>query len=483
MAREFFLSLIIVAAAVAEAGVLSITPAPQGLTPDGHGGVTTNSWWWNRFNEKQAQIKAGGSEVVFIGDSITDGWEYSQQWKKYFAGEPYKAINLGFGGARTEHILWNIEHGELDGYKAKAIMLMIGLNNSLHRADRPIDILVGIKAIIDAIFAKQPQARLILHPIFPVGRDENDPHRRRCAVVNRELWKLADGKKIIWCDFTSQFLTADGFLPAGVTPDRVHPGAYGYEVWAAAVIPRINAILSGDAIIPSQFPPFVDASNFHREREDRTVYPDTRVGSAHWWVDRLRSKRSQIVDSKGEFDIVFYGDSITHFWEDRSGELYGELCKRYSILNLGYAGDCTQQLIWRGEYGELDGYKTKCVMLMIGTNNAVRDKPENVAKGVRKVLDLIAAKQPQATTLLLPIFPRGATAADKYRVSNEKVNAIIKGFADGKKVVWCDFNAKFLDAEGNLPKTIMPDLLHPNRDGYIIWRDAVLPHFEKICGK
>jgi lysophospholipase L1-like esterase len=122
-------------------------------------------------------------------------------------------------------------------------------------------------------------------------------------------------------------------------------------------------------------------------------------------------------------------------------------------------------------------------MLMIGTNNSHNDQSVDVAKGIRKVLDIIAAKQPQATTLLLPIFPRGATAKDKLRVKNEKVNAIIKGYADGKKVVWCDFNAKFLDAEGNLPKKIMPDLLHPNREGYIIWRDAVLPHFQAICGK
>ena len=468
------------------ADILSITPVPQG-------GSDTNGWWWKRFNEKQKLVKAGGSEVVFMGDSITHGWEGAGkvQWERYFAGAPYKALNLGYSAARTEHLLWNIANGELDGYKAKAIVLMIGTNNTGHRPfdkEPPSDTIIGIKAVIDAIRAKQPQAKLILLPIFPRGATANDALRRRNAVVNKEIVKFADGKDILWCDFTAQYLAPDGFMPAEIMPDRLHPRAYGYEIWASAVTPFINAALAGEAA-PQRFSPFSAPSAFMPERGDVTTYPATRImennpsRGLNWWLKRLCEKRNQIAASNGEIDIVFFGDSITHFWENRSGEVYGELCKRYSILNIGYGGDRTQQLVWRGENGELDGYKAKCVMLMIGTNNSHNDQSVDVAKGIRKVLDIIAAKQPQATTLLLPIFPRGATAKDKLRVKNEKVNAIIKGYADGKKVVWCDFNAKFLDAEGNLPKTIMPDLLHPNREGYIIWRDAVLPHFQSICGK
>ncbi len=481
-----FMFAAIAAAFAAQADILSITPVPQG-------GSDTNNWCWKRFREKQQLVKAGGSEVVFMGDSITHGWEGAgkTQWERYFAGAPYKALNLGYGGARTEHLLWNIAHGELDGYQAKAIVLMIGTNNTGHRPfdkEPPSDTIIGIKAVIDAIRAKQPQAKLILLPIFPRGATANDPLRRRNAVVNKEIVKFADGKDVLWCDFTAQYLAPDGFMPAEIMPDRLHPRAYGYEIWASAVIPFINAALRGEAA-PQRFSPFADPSAFMRERGDVTTCPATRIMENHpsrgkdWWLKRLCEKRNQIAASNGEIDIVFFGDSITHFWENRSGEVYGELCKRYSILNIGYGGDRTQQLVWRGENGELDGYKAKCVMLMIGTNNSHNDQSVDVAKGIRKVLDIIAAKQPQATTLLLPIFPRGATAKDKLRVKNEKVNAIIKGYADGKKVVWCDFNAKFLDAEGNLPKTIMPDLLHPNREGYIIWRDAVLPHFQSICGK
>ena len=82
----------------------------------------------------------------------------------------------------------------------------------------------------------------------------------------------------------------------------------------------------------------------------------------------------------------------------------------------------------------------------------------------------------------MPIFPRGGSPTDARRLKNEKVNGIIRGYADGERVVWVDFNEKFLDANGDT-KWVMPDRLHPNGKGYEIWLDAVLPHFERICGK
>ena len=209
--------------------------------------------------------------------------------------------------------------------------------------------------------------------------------------------------------------------------------------------------------------------------------------SPGWWEKRHAAKLAQIAASGGKIDLVFVGDSITHNWEgargpgsDYGGKPLAELKKKYSVLNLGFGGDSTQNVLWRLENGELDGYKARCVMLMIGTNNGGR--PENTAAGIRAILDLIARKQPQAVTILLPIFPSGATADHPWRIAKKKVNAMIKNFADGKKVVWCDFNDRFLNPDGTFPKgMMMADNLHPLAPGYEIWAEAVTPLFTKIC--
>ena len=95
----------------------------------------------------------------------------------------------------------------------------------------------------------------------------------------------------------------------------------------------------------------------------------------------------------------------------------------------------------------------------------------------------IRAKHPESKIVLLPIFPRGAKPDDKARVGNGKVNEIIRTYADGKGVIWLDFNDRFLLPDGTLPKAMFPDELHPNKDGYRIWADAVLPVFRKVVGR
>ena len=401
-----------------------------------------------------------------------------------------KMLDLGTSADRTEHVLWRLENGELDGYEAKFVHLMIGTNNAGHfsfEEEPPADTILGIRQILAKIREKQPKAVVVLSAIFPRGAHADDSIRLRNDVVNKEIRKFCDGKTVFWCDFTDQFMTVEGDLPRELFPDLLHPGPLGYEIWFSAVKPYIDYALSDGAlpVPPNRYAARVRPGSMRMD-EAVTGYPETRIrsegyGKQDWWLDRLLEKRNQISDSNGEFDIVFFGDSITHFWETTGRDSLDELAKTYSILDIGYSGDRTQHLVWRARNGELDGYKAKCFMLMIGTNNSDHDKPNDIARGVKTILEIIAQKQPQAKVVLLPIFPRGGVD-DKRRATNEKVNAIIKDYADGEKVVWVDFNAKLLDDNGDT-KWIMPDRLHPNAEGYKIWTDAVLPQFKAICGK
>ncbi|MBR1920446.1 MAG: hypothetical protein IJ829_00420 [Kiritimatiellae bacterium] len=469
--------------------------AIRALSHDDYG--NPGSWQRRRHAEKRAAATNEGAKVVFVGDSITHFWETTgrRQLDRYFSGD-LKMLNLGVSADRTEHVLWRLnEGGELDGYEAKCVLLMIGTNNTGHiplAKEAPGDTILGVREILRTIRAKQPGATVVLSAIFPRGATADDPLRIRNDVVNKEIQKFADGRHVFWCDFTDQFLTADGRLSRDVFPDLLHPGPLGYEIWHAAVRPYIDFALSNGAL-PTPVNRYASRVNdrVYRLEQGVAAFPESRIrsegyGKEDWWLDRLQEKRTQIAGANGRIDLVFFGDSITHNWEGPGKASLDELRKTYTVLDIGYSGDKTENLLWRGEYGgELDGYEAKCVMLMIGTNNTWHrsDPPEAIAAGVRAVLDLVARKQPGATTLLLPIFPFGKGPADAKRANNEKANALIKDFADGKKVVWVDFNDRFLDPAGD-NSALMPDNCHPNAKGYAdVWLPAVLPHFKEICGR
>lgn len=217
--------------------------------------------------------------------------------------------------------------------------------------------------------------------------------------------------------------------------------------------------------------------------EVSTTKPGREPGifGEYWWANRFLSRHRQIEDLHGRtVDVVMLGDSIMHFWEWKHKESWATFTKGRTVLNLGYGGDRTETVIWRIEHGELDGYEAKTVVLMIGTNNNSFDKtdPANVAKGVEKIVTLIRERQPKARIVLHPIFPRGASADSKRhaaaRARNEKTNELLQDFAekDGR-IVWIDFNAKFLGENGWVPLTLMEDQIHPTDEGYELWMAAL----------
>ena len=472
------------ACATSFGAIRAVTPTAWNGEPD--------CWQMKRHNEKLAFIATNrDAQVVFIGDSITHFWEGAGAgvWRKYFAAGPRKAINLGTSADRTEHVLWRLTEGkELDGYEAKCILLMIGTNNSGHfpfAKEPPIDTIYGVREILRVIREKQPKARVILTSIFPRGADANDGYRRRNDVVNKELAKLADGQTVIWCDFSDKFLDAEGRLSREIFPDLLHPCALGYEMWASTVVPLIDRVLAAgpDEIIPSVWP---SHPSFYSFEPNYAARPTSALGQIEWWDrGRLLEKRNEIVDGPGSYDIVMVGDSITHRWEREGGEgreLFAELKKTYSILNLGIGGDQTQHVLWRLQNGDLEGYTAKLFTLMIGTNNGGRE-PAGIVAGVRAIVNLIREKHPESKIILMPIFPRNAKPDDRLRVINGQISAQLRNIADDKDVIWLNFNDKFLEPDGTLTTKVMNDLLHPNENGYRIWWENMGSVVKEILGK
>jgi len=209
-------------------------------TPDDRLG---EDWWKKRHDEKLALVKEGGWELAFIGDSITHGWEGhgKETWAEFFGDR--KAINLGYSGDRTEHVLWRLDHGELDGYTPKVAVIMIGTNNTGHRKDAAEIIAMGVQRILQRIHEITPDTKVLLLGIFPRSAEASDPARENNDRANGMLEKLADGEQVVFLNINDAFLTDDGVLTKEVMPDLLHPQAAGYKLWAEAMEPTLAKML------------------------------------------------------------------------------------------------------------------------------------------------------------------------------------------------------------------------------------------------
>lgn len=203
-----------------------------------------------------------------------------------------------------------------------------------------------------------------------------------------------------------------------------------------------------------------------------------------WWMPRHKEKL-ELKEKMGKVDLVFLGDSITHAFDNKGKEVWKQYYEKRNALNIGFSGDRTEHVLWRLNNGAVDGIKPKLLVMMIGTNNTGHrmDKAEDTALGIKTILETLGTKLPNTKVLMLAVFPRGAKADDPKRVRNVEINKIIKTYADNKKVFWMDINQKFLNSESVLEKSIMKDLLHPNKDQYKVWAETIEPKVKELMGE
>lgn len=195
-----------------------------------------------------------------------------------------------------------------------------------------------------------------------------------------------------------------------------------------------------------------------------------------WWQLRHQQKLAECQSLKGKLDILFMGDSITHAWEVEGAPAWQQYYAQQKTFNLGYAGDCTEHLLWRIQQGEINQLCPKWVVLLIGTNNAGHrhDSPQEIAAGVKAILDETKQRLPNSKIVLMAIFPRSRNKSKRMRKRVDSANKLIKEYSDGKQLLWLDINHHFLTDEGVLQESVMPDLLHLNAAQYYVWAKAIL---------
>jgi beta-glucosidase len=197
--------------------------------------------------------KQGNIDVLFMGDSITDFWRNGggragtngaipmsgkAVFDKYFGS--MKAANLGIAGDTTQGVLWRLQHGEAEGYKPKAIMLMIGTNNTGNNSAP--EIAMGIADIVFEMRRDFPDAKILLLAIFP--RDgATSPSRLKIQEINKLISALHDNQHVFFMDIGSKFLAEDGSIPNDIMSDRLHPTSKGYEIWAEAVHDKLANLI------------------------------------------------------------------------------------------------------------------------------------------------------------------------------------------------------------------------------------------------
>ena len=202
-------------------------------------------------------------------------------------------------------------------------------------------------------------------------------------------------------------------------------------------------------------------------------------------VDAASFTKAGRSKSQKDAQVIFIGDSITQGWEKDGFNVWNHNYAKYNAVALGFGGDRTENVLWRLQQGEVDGLNPKVAVLMFGTNNTGhrQENPKTTAAGIKRNLEELQQRLPNTKILLLAVFPRDEKPDGELRQINNGVNAIISGFADNKKIFFLDINKSFLDANGVLPKTIMPDLLHPNEQGYEIWAKAMEPTLNRLLKK
>lgn len=207
-----------------------------------------NAKFFERHAKHLKRARNGPVGVLFLGDSITEGWEKkSDIWESAWGS--YQPANFGIGGDRTQHVIWRIEQGALDRVSPKVVVLMLGTNNT--GSDSAADIAAADRKIVRMIQEALPETKILLLAIFPrgprIGSDGKpeawETRMEKIKAVNAQLAELDNGRSIRFLDFGDKFKDPDGSIPKSVMPDQLHLSPTGYQIWADSMGPLLAEMM------------------------------------------------------------------------------------------------------------------------------------------------------------------------------------------------------------------------------------------------
>ncbi|HEY0199277.1 MAG TPA: GDSL-type esterase/lipase family protein [Rhodanobacter sp.] len=485
--RRFHVSVLLVLALLFGVGGCLHAEAPASTSPADRLGT---AWWAQRHQAVLEQVRAHpDAPVLLIGDSITHNYEKAKQpdedflptWQAFYGSRG--ALNLGFSGDGTQHVLWRLAHGEVDGLHPKVAVVLIGTNNTGWLQQTAEQTQLGIDAVVAALEQRLPTTHILLLGLLP--SDLSAEKSRRDAEVNRYLAvRYGDNPRVTYLDVGSIFLR-DGrldttrFYDTRFTPPAgaLHPDTQGQRILAEAIEPTLARLLGQ--------PPVQPMAQLGTGFNTALIPVQWLEQDSYDWYGRHRAALDAARRSSPQ--VVMIGDSITHFWDGppqatrASGTaswqwLYG----KRPVLNLGFGWDRTQNVLWRIRQGELDGLAPQWVVIHVGTNNltgtehARANTPAEVAQGVEAVVAEVRQRLPQSKVILMAVMPRGHRADDGLRAPIAETNRLLAArFASDAAVRLLDIGPQLLQPDGALPEALMPDGTHPSEAGYRIWAEAL----------
>ena len=448
------------------------------------------SWWVSRHKSILETVhNQPDTQLLMIGDSITNNYDKTKPpdenfgpiWNEFYA--PRKALNLGFSGDTTANLLWRLDHGEVEGLHPKAAVLLIGTNNTGHDHETAEQTEGGIDAVIGDLEQRLPQTRILLMALLP--SDVSVSKTQFDEAVNAHLAaSYSEDPRVAYLDIASIFYK-DGKLNTAIFYDprlpshskALHPDTIGQRRMAEAIEPTLARLMEDT--------PRASLSSMTDINTATIPVPRLELDSYDWYA---RHHAELDLQKSINPRVVLIGDSITHFWDGQplgnhqnGPTAWQRAFGAMPVLNMGFGWDRTQNVLWRLRQGEFEGIHPAWVVLAIGTNNmtstsnARASTPEEIVAGIAAIVSEIHQRSPQSRIALMAIFPRGNQPGNPYRAAIARTNELLAHqYANDPNITYLDIGRQFLQRDGSLPASMMPDGTHPSDAGYQIWADALI---------